>query len=361
MDATNNEAARAGNPARPSQVHASQRPHFTARDDDVERARDALRFIPAGGHDERVRIACALKSALGETARDLWDEWRGERGNDEAGAVWRSIRADGGVTIATLYHEARANGWRDDGHYARPTAAELAERKRVADERAARDEAQRDAERKGAAERARAIWGAAGEARGDHPYLTRKRLVSIPTLREIDASKAADILGYLPRRGDDPLMGRLLVVPVKVNGALSTVELIDESGRKSALRGGAKAGGCWQTGALPDGGGDGVTVLIGEGMATVHAASTSTGHVGVAALANTNLHAVAVGSLHEGACPAGGIVSIGGCLAGVPGAHRREAGGEIARSGIAVPVDHCRQRRAQDYVRWLLRVGAARV
>jgi hypothetical protein len=76
-----------------------------------DRARSALQSIPVGGHDERIRIAFALKNGFGEDGRGLWDWWRGERGNDEADAVWRSIDPNGGISIGTLFHEAKKNGW----------------------------------------------------------------------------------------------------------------------------------------------------------------------------------------------------------------------------------------------------------
>jgi putative DNA primase/helicase len=88
----------------------------------TERIRDALQFIPVGAHDERVRMAFMLKSEMGEAGRDLWDEWRGDRGSDEAASVWKSASETGPLKIGTLFHEAKANGWRDDGRHPKPTA-----------------------------------------------------------------------------------------------------------------------------------------------------------------------------------------------------------------------------------------------
>ena len=64
------------------------------------------------------------------------------------------------------------------------------------------------------------------------------------------------------------LAGRLIVAPVKVGARLSTLELIDEAGRKSALAGGQKGGGYWAAQKLPDGDGTGLHVLIAEGIST---------------------------------------------------------------------------------------------
>jgi putative DNA primase/helicase len=261
---------------------------------DVERIREALGFIPVGGHDERVRIAFALKSELGEDGRDLWDEWRAGRGDDEATAVWRSADPSGGVTAGTLFHEAKANGWRNGDEHSRPTPEELAERQRRAAERAQKEEAEIAQERAETAEKAAAILKAASAALDDHPYLQRKRVRAVETLREIDAAEAARILGYTPRSRGEPLAGRLLVVPVKQGDRISTVELIDGDGRKTALAGrGSKGGGYWATEKLPQGDGAGMTLQIGEGMATALTGKEATGHIGISTLSSSNLLAVA--------------------------------------------------------------------
>jgi putative DNA primase/helicase len=143
-----------------------------------------------------------------------------------------------------------------------------------------------------AARKTQALIDAAEDARNDHPYAVRKLLKLPATLREIDLAGAVRILGYAPKCDDEPLQGRLLVVPIYVTGKLSTCELIDEVGRKSAIFGGTKKAGFWTTQALPDGNGAGLTIIIGEGVATVISATMATGHIGVAALSCGNLLAV---------------------------------------------------------------------
>lgn len=244
--------------------------------DEENRIDDALRHIDAHDRDTWVRMAMAVKSELGEAGFALWDAWSQSASNYDARAardVWRSIQPDGKVSIGSLFYAARANGWRDDPAPQQPVAVN-------------------DAERMDTARKAMDIWGAASAAGADHPYLKRKAVAPVPTLREIEAERAAQILGYTPRARGEPLAGRLLLVPVKQGDKLATLELIDEAGRKSALAGrGTKAGGYWATAKLPQD--DGATLLIGEGVATVASASEATGHVGVAALACTNLQAVA--------------------------------------------------------------------
>lgn len=304
---------------------------------DIDRIREALQFIPTGGHDERFRIGCMVKSELGDSGRDLWDEWRDGRGDDEAASVWKSISESGALKIGTLFHEAKANGWRDDGGYQKTTPEELAKRKRIAAERAAQEEAEIARERADTASRAAAILKAATEAKADHPYLSRKRVSPVATLREIDAGVAAAILGYPPKSGGSLLAGRLLVVPVKQGDSLSTLELIDGDKRKAALAGrGSKAGGYWATGRLPDGDGAGLTLLIGEGVATVLSAKEATGHPAIAALSSGNLPVVAKAMRER--YPAAALVILADLVkaTGEPDPHAIEAA-KVGAGRTAIP------------------------
>ncbi len=263
---------------------------------DMERIREALHFVPAGDRDTWLRMAMAVKSELGDAGRNLWEEWSQQDESFDPKAArdaWKSIRANGKVTAGTLFHEAKAGGWRDNGSHQKPTPEELAERRRIAAKRAESEAAENARERAEAAKKAATIWRAATEARADHPYLSLKHVPPVATLREIDASAAAAILGYASKSNGEPLTGRLLVAPVKVGDALSTLELIDPDGHKSALYGGAKAGGYWAAQSLPEGDGAGLTFQYGEGVATTLSAKEANGHVSIAALSAGNLPAVA--------------------------------------------------------------------
>jgi putative DNA primase/helicase len=266
---------------------------------DLDRTREALVFVPPDDRDTWLKMGMAIKSEVGDTGFDVWDAWSQQADSYKpatARDVWKSIRAGGGVNIGTLFHEAKANGWRDDGTYQKPTPEEIAERRRIAAERTAKEEADIARERADTAKKAAAIWKAATEAKTDHSYLSRKHVSPVATLREIDAGAAAVILGYVPKSGGDALAGRLLVVPVKQGDGLSTLELIDGDGHKAALAGrGTKAGGYWAAQPLPndEGKGKGLVLLIGEGVATVLTAKEATGHFAIAALSAGNLPAVA--------------------------------------------------------------------
>lgn len=260
---------------------------------DIDRIRAALAFIPAEDRDTWVRMGMAIKAEVGDAGFDAWDAWSQQAESYKpatAREVWKSIKAGGGVNIGTLYHEAKAAGWRDDWLHQAPTPEEIAERRRVAAERAAKEEAETVRERADTAKKAAAIWKAGADPAGN-PYQTRKRVAPVATLREIDAGAAAAILGYVPKSGGEPLAGRLLVVPVKQGDRLSTLELIDGEGRKAALAGrGTKAGGYWAAQPLPDAVD---TLLIAEGVATALSAKEASGHPAIAALSASNLPAVA--------------------------------------------------------------------
>ena len=257
------------------------------------RIREALQFIPANDRDTWLKMGMAVKSELGDSGFAVWELWSQQADTynaKDARDVWKSIRINGKITAGTLFHEARANGWRDDGPHRKPTPEELAERQRINTERAAQEEARTASERAEAAKKSAAVWKAASEAKADHPYLVRKQVSPVATLREIDAVAVAVILGYAPKSSGESLAGRLLVAPVKLGDGLSTLELIDETGRKSAVYGGAKSGGYWAAQPLSD---DVATLLIGEGVATVLTARESSGHPAISALSAGNLPAVA--------------------------------------------------------------------
>ncbi|MFM0715931.1 DUF3631 domain-containing protein [Paraburkholderia strydomiana] len=156
------------------------------------------------------------------------------------------------------------------------------ERKRRAAERVMRA--------KDAAAKATAILANAMQACDDHPYLMRKGVRPVAAIREIDVEKVKALAGYMPKANGEPLRGRLLVAPVRIDGRLSTLELIDEAGRKSALAGGEKEPGFWSVVLLeprPS------RIVIAEGAATALSIHECTRVATVAALSSSNLMKVA--------------------------------------------------------------------
>jgi uncharacterized protein (DUF927 family)/phage/plasmid primase-like uncharacterized protein len=264
---------------------------------DRSRIASALSFIPSSDRELWVKMAMAVKSELSDDEGfSVWSEW--SRGDDsykerDALAVWRGIDSGGSVSIGSLFFEAKERGWTDAGTIHTSTPAEIAQRAadRASKEAAAR--IKRAGEHATGAMKAAMLWATATPAPADHPYLVRKQVAPVATIKAISLADAMATLKYLPKQNDTPLAGPLLVIPVKTGEAISTCELIDGDGRKCAIAGGAKAGGYWAAQRLPEGDGTGLTLTICEGVATTLSVLQASGHHGIAALSAGNLLKVA--------------------------------------------------------------------
>ncbi|MBF0098224.1 MAG: hypothetical protein HQM04_15410 [Magnetococcales bacterium] len=147
-----------------------------------------------------------------------------------------------------------------------------------------------------AAAMAQQILNASQMAQDDHPYLARKQVSATITMREIDHASLVTILGYAPKGKAGYLQpGRILIIPIELNGVLSCLEMIDGNGKKSFLAGGViSGGGFWASQVLPPGEGIGLSIMIGEGVSTCRSAEMADDNFfGVAAMMNSNLPAVA--------------------------------------------------------------------
>ncbi len=161
----------------------------------------------------------------------------------------------------------------------------------------------------------------------------RKGLDPVPALRELEAPELRALLGYAPASEERPLSGRVLVVPVWIGPAVSTLELIDEAGNKSSLAGGVKKGGYWIAGPAPVASGQAVPILIGEGMATMLSAHRATGWVALAALSNGNLPPVAESVREQ--FPDADIVVLGELG---PGEAKARQAADASRARVVSPV-----------------------
>jgi putative DNA primase/helicase len=153
----------------------------------IQKAITALSFVPSHDRETWVRMGMAIKSEFGEDGFDAWDSWsQGADSYNEKAArtTWRSINAVGKVGIGTLYHEAAANGWRDNGEHRGPlTEHELAERRRHQAAREAANVAEEN--RKHQAYRAAAIEAQKLIEQCElktHYYLNAKGLPDVVTL-----------------------------------------------------------------------------------------------------------------------------------------------------------------------------------
>jgi hypothetical protein len=80
--------------------------------------REALAWIPNADldYDSWVRIALALKGALGDAGCDLFTAWSAQSGKDDAAftaKTWAGLKAER-IGAGTIYHLAIKRGWRPD-------------------------------------------------------------------------------------------------------------------------------------------------------------------------------------------------------------------------------------------------------
>ena len=136
----------------------------------------ALYSIPADDREMWVRMGMAIKSQLGDAGFDLWDSWsrqdtRPKHGYNypDARAVWRSFKAQGGVTIGTLYHEAKEHGWQGEMPVIPEPSPEERQRRRYQDAM----QRKRDRDREAIAE-AKAMDMLIAASLDTHPYLAKK-------------------------------------------------------------------------------------------------------------------------------------------------------------------------------------------
>lgn len=304
--------------------------------DETARVRAALAMIPAEDYGTWVDMAFALKHGLGDAGFEIWDEWSRTAGNyDERAArtTWRSVKESGGKTLASLFWLARQHGFDlKRGRYPDQMATALVAGPDVL-ERRAREAARQQARHAAAAREAQEIWQWARPVGPEHRYLVRKGLDPVQTLRELEALELRALLGYAPASEERPLSGRVLVVPVWIGSAVSTLELIDEAGNKSSLAGGVKKGGYWIAGRVPVAGGQAVPILIGEGMATMLSAHCATGWVALAALSSGNLPPVAESVREQ--FPDADIVVLGELG---PGEAKARQAADASRARVVSPV-----------------------
>jgi len=278
-----------------------------------ETIRAALAYVsPDQPRQEWVKIGMAVKDGLNGEGFPIFDEW--SKGGQTYNATdtrdtWKSIKADGAVTVGTLFGMAKRNGWKPDGHAPQETEAERQARERKRAERVKQETKTKAQKAEEAARKTTYLERIAEPARPDHPYLVRKGIKPAGKLFEATVQQIAEAIGYQPKSDGQPLTGRVLLAFVENGDQRPTVEFIDEQGRKSALAGGPKSGGYWPVQPLPEGDGAGLALHIGEGVATVLSVIEATGGVGVAALSASNLPKVA--KALRGRYPAARLVILG--------------------------------------------------
>ena len=264
--------------------------------------RTALSYIPTpSSYADWYPMAYAIKDALGENGKDLWHDWSRQGDNYKASvaeATWKSAKSKaGGITVATLFKQARDNGYRPEKPYVAPSPEQRA---RIARERATQDEiwaAYNHVRHQSAARLAHAIWrNAKALTAADlaHPYLQSKGI------QEVTAVAGIRINRY---KGQNKL-----VIPIySRNGQTGNTELvnlqqIEESGQKRFLAGGQKSGGY----AILNGTHADMAqgFYLAEGYATAASVHLATGKPVVIAFDAGNLPVVAARIIERGNLPA---------------------------------------------------------
>ena len=277
MDTTQRKTALAG-------AAGTTRPNYTQTIASVSSIEQALSFIDA--HDQKTWVDCgmAIKSELGDAGFDAWDRWSATADNyraRDATTRWKSFKASGGITIATLFKLAMDNGYRHNttDKPTPPTPEEIAQR-----EAKRKAEADLLASRRGAAaEKAASIWNAPASALEatqpaivDHGYLQHKR---------IQPHGAKIYYGSLSIGG--MACNNALMIPMKLNGKISSLQFINRDGEKRFLPDGEK--GYYLIGKIaPD-----APACIAEGFATGASIHEATGHAVVVAFDAGNLRKTA--------------------------------------------------------------------
>ena len=205
--------------------------------------RTALSYIPTpSNYSDWYPMAFAIKDALGENGKDLWHDWSRQGDNynaRNAEATWKAAKPKaGGITVATLFKQARDHGYRPD----KPTAVLTPEQfEQRALETATKNEIfdASDAVRyQAAAKLAHTIWRnskALTAADLGHPYLRNKGIQDLTAVAGIRINRY---------QGQNKL-----VIPVYLRDEqtgkteLVNVQQIDEHGTKRFLYGGQKSGG----------------------------------------------------------------------------------------------------------------------
>lgn len=216
-------------------------------DADVERIspapesiREALFSIsPDLPRDEWVKVAMALKDGFGDDGFTLFDAWSSNGQSYNAGDcrdTWKSVRADGGVKIATLLYLARQHGWQSNNEGHREAKA------RTDGEQRHQEQAQRDANQE-AQKRAKTVlvaWRIYGQAdERPAPYLTKKGVMLVPGIRAIEPREALAYRSFGPKIDRDA--GPWLVIPMYgPDDEWCGLEAIDANGGKGFMAGSKK-------------------------------------------------------------------------------------------------------------------------
>lgn len=226
---------------------------------------------------EGLEAACALDEIEPCALRRQWNRTasiaNGMRKRD-AGRILSFKDGSGGMCFNFI--TGRAVIFYYDYRSKRPSRAELRKMQAEMRKQRALYEAETRARQYAVSILAAQIWDGADAPMAGHKYLVRKRLPqSRNGLRCIALDKAQALIDQAAIKQEDGEgqtlrgQGRLLVVPLTDDkGLICSVQLIDESGRKTFLKGGRKKGLLWRPSGLAFNAGNKGAIGVAEGVAT---------------------------------------------------------------------------------------------
>lgn len=189
----------------------------------------------------------------------------GKRNSNTAG--WCKLFDDGRGGCFGDWSTGLSDSWHESS--SKPLSQEEQERRRkqvkMVQEEA---RAQRDKQYAEAKQKANATWDEASPANDDYPYLARKG---------INAHGAK-------------LSGNSLLIPIRINGEITSLQYINSEGEKRFLAGGAIKGGSFLIGMIKNA----EALCIAEGFATAVSIHEATGLPVVVAFNAGNLESVAI-------------------------------------------------------------------
>lgn len=247
---------------------------------DSERVSRALHSLDPGcPRPEWVRIVTAHKAAGGTLDEVI--AWSAQAANyageQDVRAVWRSISVEGGIGAGTLFHLARAAGYREPRPMSAvvqpiraqqgPTVAQVAQ---------------------SALDAALAMWQAGVAPTPDHPYIARKRLL-LDGLRVYRGP--ARIKGIA-------LEGALMMPGFADDGHLVTLQFITVPDATKLHCPGLKVEGFYRIGGQIAG-----EVYLGEGLGAAHSCHQATGRPAVASFGAGNTLRAAAWIVAQGGRP----------------------------------------------------------
>ncbi|WP_321276137.1 PriCT-2 domain-containing protein [Thiomicrorhabdus indica] len=207
--------------------------------------------------DQWVTILMSIKSEFGDSAKGVAQEWSATASSYDAKdflSTWMSIKENGAVTIGTLIHQAKANGWT-------PEPISTTERKRLEQERK-----QRQAENAQRAESEAQAVAEQHQRASEHAYRILESAKPAPANHLYLQSKQVDAHGVL--FGSVLSYGNALIIPIYGTqapfvGEVQNVQSIFATGDKYFLKGGKKSGGYYPIQWV-----EGAPIVICEGFAT---------------------------------------------------------------------------------------------